>query len=585
MQIGEGINPAVLKRTAGYILKKGGTVNSTAGRRNWKKRWFVIETKEYETFIGYEFKYFDAPNGKLKGSIDLTNVEVFCEDKPKLGIKNKFDFHLLLPNGSSLKLSCEDYKEREEWLETLNMVIAYSRKMIRASANSLDGWDPMYEDEEQIYNVGSAIAHNCQAFGPGLFGAEAGQHAQFVIQTHDLMGNPLVFGGLPLTATLEDNECTYYLRINDNNDGTYSAYYVISRPGIYKLFIRLNDEHEIYGSPFEVDILPSKTIPERCTAVGEALMRVHPGIDCQFTITSRDNFGNQKRKGGDAFEVGVMGPAQLKSLKDNDDGSYLCTFVAQPPNELNFYAAASLMIQVTLNGKHIYGSPFRPTIEDPLPDKIKPIANTANTKKGVLDIRSMLPKNNFMTTIQENSETETIITETDELESIFTLTNNNVPKFKSPVNKVLGSLSAIKSFKREPDEYSESPESVASHSVATASTDSRFEKGQRRMSKLEELSNRVSKLKSSKQQLASINASKGASLPVPSSPNIPKHNIVAVQQLIVALQDGRQSAGGIGLPNQIDSTNSNEQTIWRITSKALQNDEVKIIIYNNYTEI
>ena len=115
-------------------------------------------------------------------------------------------------------------------METLNMVIAYSRKMVRASANTLDGYDPLYEDEENIFTVGAEIAHNCQAFGPGLFGAEVGQHSQFVIQTHDLHGNMLALGGMPFTATLTDDECMYYLQLTDNSDGTYSAFYIVSRP-------------------------------------------------------------------------------------------------------------------------------------------------------------------------------------------------------------------------------------------------------------------------------------------------------------------------------------------------------------------
>jgi hypothetical protein len=72
----EGINPAVLKRTAGYIWKKGGIVNVTAGRRNWKKRWFVIETKVFETFVGYELRYFETPNGKVKVEKIFLNLQM-----------------------------------------------------------------------------------------------------------------------------------------------------------------------------------------------------------------------------------------------------------------------------------------------------------------------------------------------------------------------------------------------------------------------------------------------------------------------------------------------------------------------------
>ena len=55
---------------------------------------------------------------------------------------------------------------------------------------------------------------------------------------------------------------------------------------------------------------------------------------------------------------------QLSSLHNVGDGSYVCTFEAQDPASLNYYAPSSLMIVITLHGKPIEGSPFRPVIED-----------------------------------------------------------------------------------------------------------------------------------------------------------------------------------------------------------------------------
>ena len=64
-----------------------------------------------------------------------------------------------------------------------------------------------------------------------------------------------------------------------------------------------------------MEILPSKTVPEKCTVEGEGLLRVDTGKDSEFMIVARDGYSNQKKKGGDAFEVGIMGSAQLKSLQ------------------------------------------------------------------------------------------------------------------------------------------------------------------------------------------------------------------------------------------------------------------------------
>lgn len=77
---------------------------------------------------------------------------------------------------------------------------------------------------------------------------------------------------------------------------------------------------------------------------------------------ARDAYGNQKQRGGDVFELGVMGPANLRGLQDKGDGTYTCLVDAQNPLESEGISAASLLISVTLYGKHVSGSPFRPQI-------------------------------------------------------------------------------------------------------------------------------------------------------------------------------------------------------------------------------
>jgi hypothetical protein len=47
---------------------------------------------------------------------------------------------------------------------------------------TLDGYDPLKEDDEESFRIGDELAMNCQAYGPGIFGCEAGQQAQFVVQ-------------------------------------------------------------------------------------------------------------------------------------------------------------------------------------------------------------------------------------------------------------------------------------------------------------------------------------------------------------------------------------------------------------------
>ena len=190
------LDPSLLLRTEGYINKKGGTINARGGFRNWKKRWFMlVPISDYlmdgSGHVGYELQYWTAPSGgRLKGTVGLADVEIYCEIKNTQSKIIKYEFQILLQNGSVLELSCDDELEREEWVETLNMVITYLRylrRMLTAGGAyvgimTLDGYDPLKEDDEESYRIGDELAMNCQAYGPGIFGSEAGQQAQFVVQ-------------------------------------------------------------------------------------------------------------------------------------------------------------------------------------------------------------------------------------------------------------------------------------------------------------------------------------------------------------------------------------------------------------------
>ena len=124
----------------------------------------------------------------MKGSVSLSDVQITVSNitSPKGSLlwsgKTKYEFEIVLQNGSVLELSCEDATEREEWVNTLKVVVAYLRKVLTSTSMAIDGYDPVLEDNHDCYNLGDQVALNCQAFGPGLFGCEAGQKAQFVVQ-------------------------------------------------------------------------------------------------------------------------------------------------------------------------------------------------------------------------------------------------------------------------------------------------------------------------------------------------------------------------------------------------------------------
>jgi hypothetical protein len=377
------LDPSQLTRTEGYLWKKGGTVNARGGFRNWKKRWFVLTPVDFLGTQGYELRYYDGPNGSLKGHIGLSDVDLFSESKEhKSQKKGKHEFQILLQSGGVLELSADSEEEKNEWLETIGVIVTFLRKVTTSNVMTLDGYDPLCEDDEESFQLGEEIGQNCQAYGPGLFGAEAGKSTHFVVELHDRSGQKVSLGGMPVTASIENELSLYHLVVHDNEDGNYSVFYTLGRAGKYKLNVTLNEEHHVFGSPYEIEVLPSKTVPGLCIAQGEALTRgiVLPSSSTKrggatalssFTIIAMDNYGNRKLRGGDPFEIGLVGPAQLNSLTDNDDGSYTVVIEAgmglgdnKNQSSSSSFTFQAIMILITLFGKPISGSPFKPPLMD-----------------------------------------------------------------------------------------------------------------------------------------------------------------------------------------------------------------------------
>jgi len=218
-----------------------------------------------------------------------------------------------------------------------------------------------------LYNiqVTEDQAQSCEAFGPGLFGAEAGTPTTFTIQATDASGAPMTEGGIPFTATLENDDYLYNIQVLDNDDGTYSSSYAISAPGDYNLALKLNDEYHIFGSPFAVRVAPGPAHHLYSVAKGEGLVQAKSMETSYFSIEARDTLGNLRGSGGDAFEVSVAGPCVLKGLQDNNNGTYSCAFEVTATSDTISQVPHAVTLNVELNGHHVKGSPFQPNLEKP----------------------------------------------------------------------------------------------------------------------------------------------------------------------------------------------------------------------------
>jgi hypothetical protein len=416
------LDPSLLIRTEGFMYKKGGAVNARGGFRNWKKRWFVLAPVDFFGYQGYELRYYDAPNGTLKGTVSLNDVDVYVESKSNHK-RVKFEFQLVLQTGGELQLSCDDENERDEWIRTIEVIINFLHKVSTQPALLLDGYDPMMEDDLETYRIGDDLAQNCQAFGPGLFGSEAGKSTQFVVNIYDLSGQRVSKGGMPVVAAISNEDSVFYVALIDNEDGTYYANYTLGKCGKYSLAIKINDEHHIFGSPFDIEIFPSKTIPKFCFAEGDVLKRFLYKSTGTFTIYAMDGYGNRKHRGGDPFEVSIMGSAQLLDLQDNGDGTYYCT-VASVQTAGTAYQPQGVMIMVTLYGKSIQGSPFKPLIVDGMTSRDTSIQSQQPLLQSIIQQQQQQQLSNT-TKQQETAASHSPLVKQQSAHSLNNSNNNN----------------------------------------------------------------------------------------------------------------------------------------------------------------
>lgn len=313
-----GLDPRSIRITKGWLWKKASDSNK------WKKRWFLLKHELRSKTDSYElFYYAKEQDSTPKAIIVLNGAEVTAEAAHSNEKDVKFEFQLHVAGGMVVHLHAETAALRADWVDTLGAIIHAHRSSMHlgSSFGSLAAGGA----RGGLYNIEVTPDHaqSCEAFGPGLFGAESGVATTFTIQATDAQGQPATDGGLPFTATLENDTHLYNIQVMDNEDGTYSSTYAISAPGEYSLSLKLNDEYPILGSPFFAKVEPGPAAAHKCSCKGDGLVQAKSMETSYFSIEAKDAMGNRREAGGEEFEVAVSGPALLKGLQDNSDGTYV----------------------------------------------------------------------------------------------------------------------------------------------------------------------------------------------------------------------------------------------------------------------
>eukprot|EP01119_Soliformovum_irregulare_P021577 TRINITY_DN7213_c0_g1_i1.p1 TRINITY_DN7213_c0_g1~~TRINITY_DN7213_c0_g1_i1.p1 ORF type:complete len:1482 (+),score=340.98 TRINITY_DN7213_c0_g1_i1:64-4509(+) len=197
-----------------------------------------------------------------------------------------------------------------------------------------------------LASCGDVYAANCVATGDGLEKVEAGCTASFFIQSRDYYGNNCDQSARSFQVNIQGPENLKPI-VRDNN-GTYAVEYAPKKAGEYAISVLFDGTH-ITGSPFPVQAGAGVTAPSQCEAHGSGLNHATVGNSAEFSIRSRDEYGNPRTVGGDLYRIVI--PKSRIQVRDNSDGSYKVTYQAVEGGQVEMH--------VTLHGTHIRGSPFK----------------------------------------------------------------------------------------------------------------------------------------------------------------------------------------------------------------------------------
>ncbi|XP_072022363.1 E3 ubiquitin-protein ligase TRIM45-like [Amphiura filiformis] len=163
-------------------------------------------------------------------------------------------------------------------------------------------------------------------------GLNIGPIYKATLQTADNKGNNITTGG----ARVDVSQLNFHLDIQDNNDGTYEFEYY----SFGAIHVNINGK-PIWGSPFN-DL--SKLEPKLC------IIRSEPKPNSRYyrktIVQTIDSTGYHIKTGG--VKVVATSCGWHPPVHDNKDGTYW--FEYEP--------GCLPRLTVTINGKHIKGSPF-----------------------------------------------------------------------------------------------------------------------------------------------------------------------------------------------------------------------------------
>jgi hypothetical protein len=177
-----------------------------------------------------------------------------------------------------------------------------------------------------------------------------GEMYTFNITSKDQYGSPLAVDIEPHVTLVPVSQSSdpIVAKVVEQSDGTYTAEFTIEQAGPYQLKVEMNSD-TVASQPI---VCKARADPN-CTQFDglESLKEIIAGQKYQFTIISKDKFGNLCSSGGEPFSVKLQnnsGDSIIATVIDQQDGTYLVEFEVEQSGLYNLDVAHNSDIVYTL---------------------------------------------------------------------------------------------------------------------------------------------------------------------------------------------------------------------------------------------
>eukprot|EP00698_Gefionella_okellyi_P019273 TRINITY_DN5888_c0_g1_i1.p1 TRINITY_DN5888_c0_g1~~TRINITY_DN5888_c0_g1_i1.p1 ORF type:complete len:5059 (-),score=1335.09 TRINITY_DN5888_c0_g1_i1:98-15274(-) len=204
-----------------------------------------------------------------------------------------------------------------------------------------------------VLRPGEISLERCCIIGRPETTVTAGTQYTLPFATCDAFGNPTTFGfeSDTLGVAVESSQ-PVDIALESQGNGRHTLTMVPTGVGKHDLSITFGDDDTLPYCSVTVTCVPAKVVASQSAVIGDEPSDFIAGNEVQFMLQARDEFGNDRTVGGDAFEVDVTGPeGGVARIEDNGNGTYTIRYGGRRVGEY--------VINVRCGGEHIISSPFK----------------------------------------------------------------------------------------------------------------------------------------------------------------------------------------------------------------------------------